>query len=123
MNAPPGNANAALAKRRREKLSDARAYHVCSHNATVTEQMPRGHIHHAREVCTHCGVFIRWLPKPETIERRRLNGFKLAKLAMCDRLTSWERHFVRDRSQRKRVSPKQQEIIDRLCATYLEETA
>jgi len=60
---------------------------------------------------------------PENVERQKLNRFRLAKLAMCDRLTSWERHFVRDASQRKRVSPKQPEVIDRLCATHLEEAA
>jgi hypothetical protein len=98
-------------------------YSACEHSATVTERMPEGHAHYASKRCADCGAFICWLPKLETIERRRLNAFKLVKLVMCDRLTSWERHFVRDASQRKRVSPKQQEIIDRLCATYLEEAA
>jgi hypothetical protein len=121
--APPGNANAPLAKGRRDKLTGGREYSACPHSATLTEQMPRGHLHQAAVRCAYCGRHLRWLPKPETIERRRLNGFKLATLAMCDRLTSWERHFVRDSSQRKRVSPKQQEIIDRLCATYRKEAA
>jgi hypothetical protein len=122
MNGPPGNANAPLAKGRRDKLTGGREYDACPHSATVTEQMPAGHLHHAARRCAYCGCHLRWLPKPETIERRRLNRFKLPKLAMSDRLSAWERNFVRDMSQRKRVSPKQQEIIDRLCATYVEET-
>jgi hypothetical protein len=62
------------------------------------------------------------LPKPQTIERRRLNGCRLARLAVCD-LTSWERNFVTDVSQQKKVSRRQQAIIDELVATYLEEAA
>jgi hypothetical protein len=117
------NANAPLAKGRHNKLTGGIEYDACSHSATVTERMPEGHNHYAAERCADCGAFLRWLPKPETVERRRLNAFRLENLAMCDRLTSWERHFVRDVSQRKRVSPKQQEIIDRLCAIYVKEAA
>ena len=50
---------------------------------------------------------------------KKLNGFKLARLAMVDGLTTWERSFVRDVSQRRKLSPKQQQIIDRLCTDYL----
>ena len=82
--------------------------------------MPDGHTHHAREVCVACGAFTRWLPRPETVERRRLNGFRLAKLGMCPRLTKWEQHFVESVSWRQKLSPRQQEIVDRLVETYLE---
>jgi hypothetical protein len=58
--------------------------------------------------------------KPQTLERRRLNAFRLAQLLMCD-LTRWELHFVADVAQRKRVSPKQQAIIDELVDRYLQE--
>jgi hypothetical protein len=98
-------------------------YAACVHSATVTKRMPEGHTHYAVRRCADCGAFLRWLPKPETIERRQLNAIKLAKLQMCHGLTAWDRHFVADVSQRKRVSPRQQQIIDRLCATYLEEAA
>jgi hypothetical protein len=64
------------------------------------------------------------LPKLETIVRRRLNAFKLAKLAMCGGLTAWERGFVESVSRHGgKLSPRQQEIIDRLCATHLEVVA
>jgi len=116
----PLNANAPLAKGRREKLSNATAYHVCSHKATVNEQMARGDTHHAREVCTDCGVFIRWVPKPETLERRRLNICRIAKLSMQGGLSDREREFVASVSKLKRWSPRQQACFDRLCATYLE---
>jgi hypothetical protein len=53
-------------------------------------------------------------------DRRLSNAFRIAKLAMMPGLTHWERNFVRSISHRTRLSPKQQQIIDRLCATYLE---
>ena len=121
--APPRNANAPLAKGRRDKLTGGIEYSSCLHPATVIQRMLSGSVHYAAVRCDDCAAFIRWLPKPETIERRRLNGFRLARLLMCDRLTSWERHFVGDVSQRKRVSPRQEEIIDRLRADYLKTEA
>jgi hypothetical protein len=114
---------APLQEGRRRELSDEREYATCPHSATVIERMPAGHVHHAREVCADCGVSLRWLPKPATLVRQRLNAFKLARLAMCGRLTPWEGHFVRSVSQCRKVSPKQQEIIDRLSASYLEQAA
>ena len=81
--------------------------------------MPSGNLHYAAERCADCGSHLRWLPRPETLVRQKLNGFKLARLATVDGLTTWERSFVRDVSQRRKLSPKQQQIIDRLCADYL----
>jgi hypothetical protein len=94
--------------------------HVCRHGATRLERLPANYPHYAREVCARCGRFLRWLPRPETVERRTLNAFKLARLAMCETLSKWERQFIRDVSQRRKVSPKQQAIVDRLAAQYLE---
>lgn len=93
---------------------------ACTHSNTVVELMPQGHPHHAREVCTTCRRFIRWSAKPTTLDRRTLNSFRIARLGMCEGLSKWERGFVRDISQRRKLSPKQQQIIDRLCADYLE---
>jgi hypothetical protein len=58
-------------------------------------------------------------PKPENLERQKANAFRLCKLAMCGGLTDWEKQFVADVSKRRKVSPKQQAIVDRLCAQYL----
>jgi hypothetical protein len=101
------------------KPDDAAEYATCPHNATVTQQMPPGSVHFAQAKCVNCGQHIRWLPRPENIERRRLDGFRLARLAMCNGLTSWERNFIRDLSQRKKLSPRQKAIIDELCGKHL----
>ena len=102
------------------KSEPAGEYFACTHSATHVEVMPDDHTHHAREVCVDCGAFIRWLPRPETVERRRLNGYRLARLGMCPSLNRWEANFVQSVSQCKKLSQRQQQIIDRLCAEYLE---
>jgi hypothetical protein len=102
------------------KSLDTHTQHGCAHRSTVTQRLPDAHKHYSKEICISCGAFLRWLPRPENVERQNLNAFKLARLAMCARLSPWECAFVREVSQRRKVSPKQQEIIDRLCATYLQ---
>ena len=92
---------------------------ACKHRASVTQQEPPGATHFSREICLECGAFLRWLPRPETIERQTLNAFKLARLAMHPALSKWERSFVSDISKRRKLSPRQLAVVERLCATYL----
>jgi hypothetical protein len=82
--------------------------------------MPQGHKHYAMETCAICRRFVRWLPKPETVQRQRLNTFRLARLAMRPDLTDWERRFVGDVSKLAKLSPRQQVLVERLCREYLE---
>ena len=105
------------------KTDDAAGYAACPHAATVTERMPEVHTHYAAERCEHCGRFLRWLPRPENVERRKLSRFRLSKLAVCSSLSAWDRRFVESLLSRKRFSPKQQQILDRLSARYLGEAA
>ena len=124
---PPGNANAALAKRRREKLTGLPEDKAgsgfaqgCTHPATRTERLPDGSRHYARLTCAVCGRFLRWLPRPETIERERIDSFRLAKLSMHPGLSDWERRFVGDVLKLAKLSPRQQVLVERLCREYLE---
>ena len=96
---------------------------ACGHSGTRIERMPEGYKHYACEICATCGRHIRWVAKPQTLARRKLTAYRLARLAMCSSLSAWERSFVRDVSQRRNLSPRQQEVVDGLCATYLEEAA
>ena len=100
-------------------VCSAQPWSECEHANTRIEQLANGP-HFAKEFCTDCGRVLRFVPKPQTIERHRLNAFRLARLAMCHRLTHRERHFVAGISHRQKISPKQQQIIDRLCREYLE---
>jgi hypothetical protein len=93
----------------------------CAHNATRIVMLPATSRHYARLECAECAAFLKFLPRPENVERRKLNGFRLAKLQMCAGLNSWEREFIQSLAkQGNNLSPKQQAVFDRLCATYLE---
>jgi hypothetical protein len=92
----------------------------CAHTSTRTEPAPAGSRHHAALKCAACGASLGWLPRPENVERRKLNGFKLAKLQMHPGLNPWKRQFaVSLTRQGNKFTPKQQAIFDGLCATYL----
>ena len=106
-----------------ETTATPASYQACAHNVTRTERLPDGSRHFARLTCALCGRSPRWLPKPETVQRQKLNGFKLTKLAMSDRLNPWERRFVGDVSKLATLSPRQQALVERLCREYLEDKA
>jgi hypothetical protein len=93
----------------------------CAHSVTKTELDPPGSEHYGRLRCAECNAFIRFVPKPKNVERRRLNCYRLAKLQMCPGLNSWEREFVDSlaRLDNYKLTPKQQTAFDRLCLTHL----
>jgi hypothetical protein len=126
VNSPPKETGALLHAPISEKLGRAQYKgakvfaQTCAHPVTRTERFPGGQPHYAHEVCATCRRHVRWVPKPATSERRRLNAFRLAGLGMCSTLSPWERHFVRSVSQRKKLSSQQQAVLDRLVTQYLE---
>jgi hypothetical protein len=93
---------------------------LCAHSSTTTELMPQESRHYAKLKCADCGAFLKFLPRPENVERRKLNGFRLAKLQMCDGLNSWEREFIESLAKQgsNKLTPKQQAVFDRICLTY-----
>jgi hypothetical protein len=93
---------------------------VCRHRFVRVELMPPGYIHHAKETCDDCGAFVGWAPKLENLERRAGNSFRIAKLSMVDGLNSWEPEFLASISKQRWLSPKQQMVLDRLVAKYLD---
>jgi hypothetical protein len=127
MTAPPEKGTGALLEapiptklNRLETTAPPAPPQACEHRATVTERLPDCHQHHTRLTCALCGRFLRWLPRPETIERERVNAFRLVRLGMCEGLSKWERSFVNHVSQQRKLSPKQAALLARLYATYLE---
>lgn len=91
----------------------------CSHPNTETVVLHQGP-HHAKITCSDCGAFIRWLPKPETLERIKANAAKIDGLSGRGLpLTQWERHFVGSiQLHPTKLSPKQQETLDRIASHY-----
>jgi len=97
----------------------------CAHSVTKTELDPPGSEHYGRLRCAECNAFLRFVPKPRNVERRQLNGFRLAKLQMCDDLTPWEHQFVDSlvKLGNNKLSPKQQAVFDDLCLAHLDRRA
>ena len=121
MNAPKMEGACVLHAPDSPKLRLPHSYQRCSPSAKKIERLPAGHVHFATDRCVDCGCLLRWVPKPSTIERRILNAYRPARLGMCEGLSKWERGFVRDISQRQKLSPRQQRILAELCAKYLKE--
>jgi hypothetical protein len=77
--APPGKGTGALLHAPISKLNlpettPPRApLRACGHPVTRTERLPDCHRHFARLTCALCGRHLRWLPRPETIERDRVS--------------------------------------------------
>jgi hypothetical protein len=66
--------------------------------------------HYGKQVCHKCRKFLRWVPKPETIERREEDKAILTALAKL-KLPEWERCFVRELACSKNLSPRQREKL------------
>ena len=41
---------------------------TCYHNNTKIELLYPGHVHHAKMVCTDCGLFVKWVSEKEIQE-------------------------------------------------------
>src|SRR5262245_32944371 len=97
----------------------------CAHSSTVSELMPPESRHYGKLNCGNCGIFLKFLPRPENEQRRIINGYRLAKLQMCPGLNDWERQFVDGlvKVGNSKLTPKQQAVFDRLCLTYLDRRA
>ena len=98
----------------------ALAQALCAHSKTHTEIMPSGSIHYSRCVCSDCGRQLAWLPKPETIERRRQNAAHVQTLLEDGRIQDWERDFLLGLTKTQyRLSPKQQLMLSGLIEKYI----
>lgn len=91
----------------------------CCHSNPVEILEPRSSPHYARRVCPKCKKFLAWVPKPETIERRKENSIILTQLSKIT-LPAWERRFVRELATHSNITPKQQAQLYLLRDTYLQ---
>ena len=64
--------------------------------------------HHGKEICDDCGKFIRWVPKPETLERQIDNRNTIEALEAME-LEEWPRNFLASLKKLDgKLSPKQE---------------
>jgi hypothetical protein len=97
------------------------AQYECEHAETRVEILPPGSLHFGKEICRNCDRVLRFVPKPATAARLTTNAFRLAKLTMISpALTPWEQQFITSISRVKKLSPRQQAVLDRI---YAERTA
>jgi hypothetical protein len=96
---------------------------ACRYGTTRVEQMPKGYFHHAALRSAFCSVFLGWAPKPSTVARRRLNACMLAKLAMCEGLSDWERGSLANVSKLAKLSPRQEMVLGRIYRQFFGEPA
>jgi len=49
----------------------------CEHSDSRIEILPAGSNHYAKEICRNCDRVLRFVPKPENIERRRVTAYRV----------------------------------------------
>lgn len=89
----------------------------CDHGNVIFTATPEL-THHGKETCLDCGKFLRWVPKPETLERDKENARKI-ELLKTKSMGDWEKGFLLSlEKQGRHFSPKQQDKLDELIKRY-----
>ena len=65
--------------------------------------------HNQKLVCSGCDRFIKWLPKPKTIERHQ--NLKLRLETLKDKTSGWGAIFVNDLTKNLRISERDGKIF------------
>jgi hypothetical protein len=118
---PPGNGKGARhdAQSQDPTRHNAPQQYSCQHHTKVVKKLlPSDSFHYAKEICSDCGQLLRWVAKPEAVERQRLNSFRIARLSMCDSLSDWEREFLKSIAARPKLSPKQQACLNKIYSEH-----
>lgn len=86
----------------------------CSFPRFSTVLMPEGHTHFAALRCGSCDGFQDWVEKPANKEKREKRRWKIGELLKSPLISSWEKDFLESVQGRKSLSPKQEEVLDRI---------
>lgn len=90
----------------------------CQHHRLDVVETPEGP-HYAKEVCADCGRFIKWLPKPENLQKIKDTQDRLRILWKYHDLTAWEKQFLMSIEKAGcRCSPKQQAVLESIWSKY-----
>ena len=91
----------------------------CQH--TKSDFIPTPELtHHGKNVCSECGKFMGWAPKPETMEKQQRNATRIVTLRNEPRLSTWEKGFIATLDgQGPKISPRQQEVLDSIFTKYV----
>jgi hypothetical protein len=75
-------------------------------------RMPLHAPHYAARRCGQCDRFLGWIPKPQ--KRRQRRQTTINQLLKSCGLTQWERDFLEGLKGKRALSPRQQEVLDRI---------
>lgn len=92
---------------------------ICEHINAKTILTPDGP-HHGKVICSDCGKFLGWAPKPETEARNKAEARLIEALNQDSTpLSDWERSFVQSiAKQHPKLSPKQRETLQKLATKF-----
>jgi hypothetical protein len=102
--------------------SDQESAISCTHSSTRVQLEPSTSPHYAKLVCAQCGVQLRILPSPESIEQRKRNAARIEQLRTITGPGTWERDFVDSlvEAGKTKLSPAQQKAFDKLYCELME---
>jgi len=91
-------------------------------NGALRELIIHSSRHYSRIECTECERFIRWGRSPSRLVKQQVLEHKINWLAARTSLNEWEASFITSVTQqidnRKNLSPKQTEWVERLYQKY-----
>lgn len=90
----------------------------CDHSSTRFVLTPDTQ-HYGKNLCVACGTFLRWVKKPENIERDAETGRRIVDLRGRAFLSEWEGAFISSLDGNgAKLSPKQRDVLNRIWEKY-----
>ena len=90
---------------------------LCPHTDTMDQIMHEGCKHYSKKICTKCNAFIKWNPRPKTLKDKE-DRDKLINILKGLNLSSFEKSFVFSISLLMHLTPKQQDVWEKICDKY-----
>jgi hypothetical protein len=87
---------------------------VCSHVKTVDIRMPEDCKHYSKIICADCNKFLTWGKNPRLTQDHEQRKHKIDILLDDGIINTWERHFLESIKDKRIITPKQNEILERI---------
>lgn len=103
--------------------------HECDNTEVNVVELPAGLAHTHKKMCKVCNKFVGW-SNSAAIHPKRAPPDPAIEIAHTERLhiirditpyaTKWEKNFCQSIYTHRTLTPKQQEVWDKMCKTYRE---
>lgn len=87
----------------------------CNSTSTLKCVLPHGSAHYGQIVCRQCGQWLRWMPDPDITREFDIRKLIIKEALKCDRVTSWERFFLKSIEDRRFLTSKQEGKYRQIC--------